>query len=271
MLFTELKTEIKERLNITSTASDTRIGRLINKEYREITSSIGLSTSRHTAVSQVASIGSREVIFTGVEKIETVWTENDDAKPTILKPVLLAELRGLTVSASDNPKVFAVKRIGSNSVTVWMDVTAETAFTLYADGTTEVSDLSGSNEPAFPESFNDIIIEGVLKDEYQKLEKTTLADRAEVRFQRRLSDLRMFIAKSNFLDIYQGKKSAEDGRVMSGGGSTAGASIGSTALTITAAWTFDRGSAVAPFTIDDSDAAYVTNLGAAFVGNVTTD
>jgi hypothetical protein len=37
--------------------------------------------------------------------------------------------------------------------------------------------VSGSQEPAFPESFRDILIEGVLADEYRKLEKATLAGR----------------------------------------------------------------------------------------------
>ena len=269
MTFTEIQDVITDRLDYTSTEADTRVGKEINRVYREITTTVGMQTSRHVAVSQAATIGNREVIFTGVEKLETVYTLTSNSKPVILQQVLVAELRNNAPPDSDQARRFAVRRIGSNSVTIWLDVQPATAITLYADGITEVADLSGTDEPALPESFHDIIVEGVLKDEYQKLEKTPLARQAEERFQRRLSDLRMFIAKNNFLDIYQGKKSTDGGGGIISGGGGAGAGLGSTTLTITSAWTFDRDPS-APFVVTDTS-AYVPNLYAEGVGNVTTD
>ena len=76
----------------------------------------------------------------------------------------------------------------------------------------------------------------------------------------------MFVAKSNYLDIQQGKLTSTATRTGAGGGT---ASIGTTALTITANWTFDRDPS-APFTVTDTS-AYVPNLFSEGVGNVTTD
>lgn len=265
MTFTELVTEVCERLNLTSSTAQTRIGRAINRIYREVGTSIGMSFARQTNVSEVVSIGNPEVTFSGTEKILQVWTITDST-PTILDEVMLAELRELTVPSSDAPKKWALRNTASNSVTIRLDKSPATAYVIYAEVIAEVTDLSGSNEPSFPESFHDILVEGVLKDEYRKLEKMSLAKDSENTFQRRLSDLRMFVAKSNLLKIRQGDQSDSRLVVGGGGGST---SFGTTALTITAAWTFDR-DPLAPFVVADAS-AYVPNLFAEGLGNITTD
>ena len=270
MTFDNLKTEIKDRLLITSTASDTRIGRLIQKIYREITTSIGLNISRHVNTSEVVTVGNPEVTFSEVEKIERIWYTSSGGSPRILKEVMLGELREITNPSSDKPTKYAVIQVTSNTVKIRLDANPATAYTLQADGTAEVADLSGSNEPAFPESFHDIIIEGVLKDEYRKLEKIPLARESEATFQRRLSDLRMFIAKSAYLDIQQGKLSEDASSSTAGSGGTS-STLGISPLTITGLYTFSRGSAVAPFAVSNTDATYVVNLGAEFLGNITTD
>ena len=268
MLFTDLRTEILDRLNYTSTDSTTRVGRLINKVYREIGTAIGLSFSRQTNTSITVTTGTADQTFTATEKVLQVWTLDSDSNPSILSEVLPPELREEAAPSSDEPHRYAIISTTSNTVKIRLDAKPATAYTLYADIIGEVADLSGSNEPAFPESFHDIIIEGVLKDEYRKLEKLQLARESERQFEKRLSDLRMFMAKSNYLDIQQGKNSVKEDIRASGGG---GASFGSTALTITGLWTFTRGSAVAPFAVSNTDATYVLNLGAEFLGNITTD
>lgn len=267
MTFAELVTEIQDRLNYTSSASSTRVGRLVNKVYRQIGTSIGLSTARQTNTTKVVTIGNPEVTFSGTEKILQVWTLDSDAHPTILDEVMYAQLREVVATSSDAPKKWALHTTASNTVTIRLDASPETAYTLYAEVIAEVADLSGSNEPAFSESFHDIIIEGVLKDEYRKLEKIQLARESEAAYERRLSDLRMFIAKSNLLKIRQGELSEGTARTVGSGS----AALGQSAVNITALWTFSRGSALAPFAVSNTDALYVTNLGAEFLGNITTD
>lgn len=80
---------------------------------------------------------------------------------------------------------------------------------LYADGHVTVATLNGSNTPDFPESFHDVLVFGAMADEYRKMEKLQFAQTAEADFERRLSDLRMWIAKSAYLDIYQGRYSGK--------------------------------------------------------------
>ena len=214
-----------DRLGYTSTAASTRVSRLISKIYREIGTSIGMSFTRQTAATEVVTIGQANVTFYETEKVLQVWILDGSSNPVILGEVLLAELRGAIIPSSDKPTVWALVSTTSNGVTIRLNAAPETAYTLYADVIAEVSDLSGSSEPAFPESFHDILIEGVLRDEYRKLEKVALARDSSVEFQRRLSDLRMFVAKSSYMDIQQGKLSdSPSGRA--GGGTATQAVIG---------------------------------------------
>ena len=181
--------------------------------------SIGMSFARQTNATVVVTVGNANVTFTTAEKILQVW-RLDGSSPIVLDEVLLAELRENVTPSSDKPTAWAIYSTASNSVTIRLNAAPATAYTLYADVIAEVSDLSGSNEPAFPESFHDILIEGVLKEEYRKQEKVQLARDSAAEFQQRLSDLRMFVAKSNYLDIQQGKH-PENGVTRAGGGGTA--------------------------------------------------
>ena len=190
-----------------------------------------------------------------MERLDRVWYEDSSANPHVLDQVLIGELKNEAAVSSDQPSVWALLSTTANSVTIRLDAKPETAYTLYADGVTEVADLSGSSAPAFAESFHDVIIEGVLREEYLKLEKTALADRAEAAYEKRLSALRMFQAKSGYMDIYQGK-TGESSAKRTGGGSSS--SLGIAALTITALWTFDRDPS-APFAVSASS-TYVANL-----------
>ena len=233
MTFDELKTETKDRLNYTSTATDTRVGRLVNKVYRSITTAIGMQVTRVSKVSKVVTIADPEVIFTATEKVERLWRESSSSIPTMLIEVPLARLRESKAGSSDKPLQYAVKSVASNTVTVRLDATPATAYTLYADVIQEISDLSGSQEPAFPESFHDVIIEGVLKDEYRKLEKVQLARESEREYEKRLSDLRMFMTKSWSMEIQQGIYADDSpSRTGIGGGSSSAATTELSDLTV---------------------------------------
>ena len=86
-----------------------------------------------------------------------------------------------------------------------LTVTWAAPFTLYADALSTVTTLSGSQKPDFPESFHDILIYGAMADEYFKMEKPQMAQMFDQKFEQRLSDLRGFIAKTAYLDQYQGR------------------------------------------------------------------
>jgi hypothetical protein len=91
------------------------------------------------------------------------------------------------------------------SVDITVDSVASTTYTLYADGDSTITTLSGSDKPDFPDSFHDLLVYGAMADEYRKMEKMELSKECENDYEKRLSDLRMWIAKSAYLDIYQGR------------------------------------------------------------------
>lgn len=158
------------------------------------------------AQSANTTIGSAEVTFTSMEKITRVYILDADSNKIFLDEVTVDELREETPATSDSPRRWAVKSYTNDDVVILLDKLAETQYAVKADGFSTTSTLSGSNTPQFPESFHDILIEGVLADEYMKLEKPDLAKISEMRYERRLSDLRMWAAKSVYLNTRQGER-----------------------------------------------------------------
>lgn len=203
MTFTEIVTEITDRLNITSSASTARIGREVNRYYKRLTTSLNLKTSRRTTVTGNTSIGSQTVTFTSVEKIDRV-VDNSASEWCILDEKTYDELRDRK-AVSGVPTKWAVKTRGATSVVILLDTLASDVRTLTADGETTVSTLSGSDVPAFPESFHTILVDRVLADEYKKSEKGDLARIALADYEQGLSDLKMYIAKQAYLLIRQGE------------------------------------------------------------------
>ena len=254
-------------MNLTSTEATSRIGRAINRVYRAVTTSIGMQLSRNTTASASTSISSSLVTFTSVEKIDRLYKTASSGAIVELKEVLLGELRGILLPSGDNPSRYAILSHTADGITVQLDTTAATVYSISADVQGAIADLSGTNEPAFPESFHDILVEGTLAQEYRKVERQAFAKEAEFLYQQRLSDLRMWIAKSYLLDIQQGGSSRNTQQsAFNGGGGAGGGSIGSTAQTITALWTFDRDPS-APFAVS-SGSAVVTNLNADMVDGI---
>lgn len=192
-----------ERLNLTSDEAKGRVGRGINSRYRRLTSSIGLETTRRTQVSKAASIGVQTITFTGIEKVLAIIDKSSgiDIPLTQITP---DEMHVISLG-NEPPRHFSINRVYSTSVDILVDCIPTTTFTLYADGYITLSTLAGSQAPAFPESFHDILIFGAMADEYRKMEKMQLYQLCEADYEKRLSDLRMLIAKSGWQDQYQGK------------------------------------------------------------------
>ena len=131
-----------------------------------------------------------------VELQQTQW---------ILGERTMDEMRAMPVQA-DPPQYWAPQNIGAATVTVQLDSIPSTAYILNADVEVNITDLSGSSVPAFPQDFHDILVRGGLADELYKMEKYDLSAVQEEKFQNRLSELRLFIAKSNGLAIFQGRQ-----------------------------------------------------------------
>ena len=196
-----------DRLNLTSDQAISRVGREINARYKRVSSSIGLAVSRRVYDIAVQTVtDDKYLTFTGVEKIEVVKDVTTVDRPIVLVERLPGEMDGLVIKDSQ-PRNYAIFSVTHNTVTILVDSNVvEDAF-IKADGLETAETLSGALTPAFAESFHDVLVFGAVADELKKMEKFQLARDAEDDFERRLSDLRMFIAKSAYLDMYQGKTS----------------------------------------------------------------
>lgn len=163
-----------------------------------VAAAAGVSYSLHdtlTLVGGVLAEGSA-----GIPSVCTVTSVNGSGGVTgvsITTP-------GLYTTFPTNP----VSVTGGTGTGCTLTVTWATPFTLYADAVTTVTTLSGKQCPDFPESFHDILVLGGMADEYRKMEKFQFYKDCEAEYENRASDLRLFIAKSAYKDIFQGRLNA---------------------------------------------------------------
>ncbi len=212
MTFNEIQREVMDRMNLTSTDAASRVGREINEIYKRVTSSIGLITSRRVMIDvdlDASAIDSTlpEFDVTPCEKILRITINFPDQTIRVLKELTYDDVTNLpayTASASASPNFYAIKRMGPQTVTAVIDAYPTDPFTLHVEGYDLASTLSDDQEPFMPEDFHDLIVEGVMSIELRKMEKPSLAQISEQRYNERLSDLRMFISKSAYQDIVQG-------------------------------------------------------------------
>jgi hypothetical protein len=205
MTFNDLVNEVCDRLNLTSDQAIARVGREVNSRYKRVTSSIGLATSRRVAtpIPIDSIIDNHYLVFVGIEKITSVLDRSTTATIVLMERTL-EEMATIPLTGG-MPRNYAIYSMGAQTVTILVDSDDTDPSLLFADGLEIAETLSGSQTPAFPESFHDILIFGAVADELRKMEKQAFARDAEGDFDRRLSDLRMFIAKSAYFDLYQGK------------------------------------------------------------------
>ena len=204
MTFTEIVTEITARLNLTSTEASTRVGRLVNKKYRKITVKCGMKSTRRVTTTADCVNGVQTVTVTNVEHVDRV-IDNSASEYFILEEVSYDAIRD-SKPVSGRPTKWAVKTQDADSVVIIFNTLPADTRQLTIDGETTRADISGSTEPIFPESFHEILIEGVLADEYKKMHQTELAKDAKMEFDQILSDLRFYLAKTGYLLIRQGQR-----------------------------------------------------------------
>lgn len=268
MTFTALKTAVKDYCLLTSTDADTRVGTAINRHYRRVTSRLGLDATRFVTRSASMTLGVATVTFTEIEKIARVFDTTDSTAIRLIPEVSIHDLR-VTQPGEAAPTQWALQATDADSVVIRTDTVPQFAWSLQADGWTTLSDLSGTDEPAFPESFHDILVWYVIAEEMLKKEKEKLARIYEAKAEALFSDLQFYLADSPTRDTQQAMGTVP--LTGQGGASGGGGNSGSTSYTQSGLLTFDRGAGIAPFVVAQSDAPYVANLGAEFLGNITTD
>jgi hypothetical protein len=199
MTFVEIVGRVASRLNLSSPEALTRIGDEVNDRYRRVCAAIGMETTTRATATANTAVGYRTLTFTSVVKLFTVLDADDKQIDEESYTQLVKQ-----TPHGDPPTAYAVKTMGATSVTILLDCTPVTIYTMSADALVVSTLLSGSAEPAFAENFHDILVFGAMADELEKMEKARAADKREVQYDLRLSDLRYFIAKSAYRDIVQG-------------------------------------------------------------------
>jgi len=208
MNFSDMVFEVSDRLNLTSDAAITRIGRSINEAYKEILGGVGLDQRlvRQNGVTATTTIGQRTLTFgpaTPVEKILAVYN-TAFTPPLIMLEVSVDTIRQEPV-VTDPPSEYAVFQYAQKQATILLNTVPATAFTLTADVLTLAPVLAGLLSPVFPDEFHNALVYHALAVEYDKMEKTQIADKMERRYETRKSDLRYYFFKSAYNDIVQGR------------------------------------------------------------------
>lgn len=209
MTFNQIVAAAMDRLNLSSTTATTRIGQRVNEAYKEVTSSVGLTVARRVKATTIydadVDVSLPELVLTGIEKVLKVQVDVDGVNRT-LNELTYDELIEIP-RRTGLPYNYAIKTMGSQTVTITLDgYPTHDPFTLTIEALDLADTLSGTMQPAFSESFHDVLIEHVLMKELFKMEKMDGYREAKNNFLTRLSDLRMFIAKSAYMDIQQGAR-----------------------------------------------------------------
>ena len=217
MTFAELQTQVKDHLGLTSTEATTRIGKSINRHYRRITSSLGMDATRFVSRSGSTSIGSQNVTFTSIEKIDRIRDITTATAIRVLDEVSVNTIRTRQPNTGE-PLEWSAESYTTTSVKVMLDTQPTSAYTLEADGWTSLSDLTSGDSPAFAESFHDILSWFVISEELLKKEKTGLAKEYQQRAEQLLSDLRFHLADTHSRDTRQATSGSTTGAGSAGGG-----------------------------------------------------
>lgn len=235
MTFDAIVSDICGRLSLTTADAITRVGTHVNRRYRRVTTSIGLAQAFRRVVNVLnVTLATRVQTVTGMEKVISV-VNNSVTNGQPLPEVSYAEMLAM-VPTSGNPTCWAVKRMGASTVTLIFDTSFATAMSLNIEGEETATTLVGTQEPAFPESFHDVLIFGVLADEYRKKEKIQLARDADSEYERIMGELRLHVAVSSYKDVVQGKVNTS--AITGSGGGSAGSGVFST-LTVNGAALFN--------------------------------
>lgn len=209
MTFDQIVADVMSRLNLSSKDAENRIGVRVNDRYRRIVSSIGLSTSKilikGITVDPIVNTSLPDLTIEDMEKVIRIILVNSSNTQRVLEQLTYDDATKFHL-VSRLPNAWAVKRMGASSCTITFDAfPATSTFDISVEGLEITDILADDAVPVFPVDFHDILIEGAMSDELRKMEKPDLASIAESNYERRLSDLRMFIAKSAYMDIYQGR------------------------------------------------------------------
>jgi hypothetical protein len=205
MQLSDIRTRVMNRLNLTSPEAATRINAEINDRYREVVTSVNLTRTRRSLIAMNTASGQSTITTAGVAKLLDVFDPVILRRP--LNEVSQNQIRLMDASSQvvGTPYMYAIEKHQNDTVTIRLFPQPTGVSQLQADCVVSGTDLVNDTDiPTFPNDYHDVLVHGVLADEYAKLEKTQpLAEREEAKFEKRLSELRYFLIKSAYLSTVQ--------------------------------------------------------------------
>jgi hypothetical protein len=197
--FKNIQDRVMARTNLTSTDARSRLKNHINERLRRVATSTNVGRVRFGSVSINTVANVNTITSTGLVKIVTA---SIPAENQILDERTTDQLRNYDTDVSQNgvPRFFAVKAVNATTLTVQLYPEPDAIYAVVLEGILTGTDLSADADvPGLPEDFHDILIFGALADELPHLQRTDEAAYYEDKFEKRLSDLKYFLAKSAYL------------------------------------------------------------------------
>lgn len=186
------------RMNLTSPEQRKRVREALNDRYREVQSALGLARTRRGSKTFTTTSGSATVVASGISHLETLYDAAVLKRP--LDEVSLQSIRERDASGAHlgTPLIYAVQSHTNDVLTLRLYPTPNATQALTADVLLTGTEMDeSSDQPSFPSDFHDVLVRGALADEYMKIERARpLAVIEEAKFEKRLSELRLHLAKT---------------------------------------------------------------------------
>jgi hypothetical protein len=215
MTFDDIVDTIAKDLKLTSDDARASIGVHVNRRYRRVTAFLAMNVFRRVDVDFACTPGTQQQTiqpvvfpeFLGIERITGIFYQvSATSSATPLDEITYDEMK-TEVPTLGIPTKWAKKRMGSNYTDFVINSTVPNGLTLQIEGEECASDLADDVEPAFSESYHDILIFGAKADQLRKLEKQLLARDMEADYDRVLKELALHISVGAFLTLQQNKVS----------------------------------------------------------------
>lgn len=205
MTFVQLQNDVMERMGLTHTDSRTRVKRFLNQRLRRLVTNLGLGRLGRRSTITFVTVATTKTYTpsTLIKPFSVIYTAGN----LVLEELTQAQLRALDADDSQTgaPRAFVVVAYGATTVTLRIWPTPDAVYTLTVDGLITGTDLSADGDvPAFPEDYHDVLIFGAEADELEKMEKYDLAAKKEAAYEKRMRELRYFLAKSAYLGVQPG-------------------------------------------------------------------
>lgn len=197
MTFEELQDAVMTPLNLTSSEARARVKVWLNLRYREVQSSLNLARTRRGSTTISTVSGQDTVVVSGVAKLFGLYDDEVLHAPLVEEGLdeILTRQTSATVVAP--PRLYAIDQHVNDDVVVRLYPTPDATRELLGDALLAGTDMEDDDdEPTIPVDFHDVLVHGAMADEYTKMDKARSAAMKEAKFEKRLGELRLFLAKT---------------------------------------------------------------------------